>query len=63
MNKRFLKAEANDSRRSVYDLTLVVQTNNCFMLGNKIKFSSAFLIFGTRSMAALFILHLLSGHS
>jgi len=37
-----------------YDLTLVIQTETIvFFLGNKIKFSSPVLIFGSRSMAAL----------
>jgi len=39
-----------------YDLTLVVQTETIiFFLGNKIKFSSAVLIFYSRSMVALLV--------
>jgi len=41
-----------------YDLMLVVQTERIFyFLGNKTKFSSAVLIFGSRSMAVLLITH------
>jgi len=39
------------------DLTLVVQTETTvFFLGNKITFSSAVLIFDSRSMVALLVL-------
>jgi len=40
--------------RQINDLTLVVQTEPiALFLGNKIKFSTAVLIFGSRSMVAL----------
>jgi len=44
--------------RQTYHLTLVVQTETIvFVLGNKIKFCLVVLIFGSRSMVALFIRH------
>ena len=46
--------------RHTYDLTFVVQKETIvFFLGNKIRFSSAVLIFGSRSMVALSIAHCL----
>jgi len=42
--------------RQTYDLMLVVKTGTIvFFSGNKIKFSSAVLIFGSRSIVALII--------
>jgi len=42
--------------RHRYDLPLVVQTETiAFFLGNIMKFSSAILVFGSRSMVALVI--------
>jgi len=42
--------------RRTYDLTLVVQTETIvFFLDNNMNFSSAVLIFGSRSMVALSI--------
>jgi len=39
------------NNRQTYDLTLVVQTETIiFFIGNKIKFCSAVVIFGFRSM-------------
>jgi len=44
------------NNRETYNLTLVVQTETIvFFSGNEIKFCLDVLIFGSRSMAALFI--------
>jgi len=55
-NKTLMKHMVPGHNRQTYDLTLVVQTETIvFFSGNKIKFCSVVLIFGSRPMVGLVI--------